>query len=235
MGYTAMKFDPFGQANYYKISLSEAQLAQDRVAAVRKAVGPYVDILIEAHAKFDVMNAIQLGRRLEEYKPLWFEEPVSEERVSELLEVRRKVNIPIAAGERLYTKFPFSEIIERHAVDVIQPDIANAGGITELKKIAAIAEAKHITVAPHNVLSPVGTLAEMHLDASIINFEIQEYHAEFYSGYYFNLFHGFPRQKDGYVHLSDAPGLGLDLDEVEVAKHPRLNKADSRGGSTKGI
>lgn len=235
MGYTAMKFDPFGQKNYYKISLAEAQLAEDRVAAVRTAVGPNVDVLIEAHAKFDVMNAIQLGKRLEQFKPLFFEEPVSEERVTELLEVRRRVDIPIATGERLYTKFPFAEIVERHAADVLQPDIGHAGGITELKKIAAIAEAKHITMAPHNVLSPVGAMAEMHVDAAIINFEIQEYHAEFYDEHYFTVFQGFPRQIDGYVQLSDAPGLGLELNEAQIARHPRLNKADSRGGSIKGI
>jgi galactonate dehydratase len=235
MGYTAMKFDPFGQDNHYKISLKEAQLAEDRVAAVRQAVGPEVDILVEAHAKFDVMNAIQLGKRLEEYRPLFYEEPVSEERVSELLEVRRKVNIPIATGERLYTKFPFAEIIERHAADVLQPDIANAGGITELKKIAIIAESKHITMAPHNVCSPVGAMAEMHLDASIINFEIQEYHAEFYTEHYFTVTKGFARQEDGYVTLGDAPGLGLELDDDVIAAHPPLKKVTARGGKVKGI
>lgn len=235
MGYTAMKFDPFGQHNFYKISLAEAQLAEDRVAAVRNAVGPNVDILVEAHAKFDVMNAIQLGKRLEQYRPLFYEEPVSEERVAELVEVRRKVNIPIATGERLYTKFPFAEIIERHAADVLQPDIANAGGITELKKIAIIAEAKHITMAPHNVCSPVGAMAEMHLDASIINFEIQEYHAEFYTEHYFTVCKGFIRQKDGYVTLGDEPGLGLELNEAEIAAHPPMAKVHARGGSVKGI
>ena len=235
MGYTALKFDPFGQHNYYKLSLKEAQLAEDRVAAVRQAVGPNVDILVEAHAKFDVMNAIQIGKRLEEYRPLFYEEPVSQERVSELLEVRNKVNIPIATGERLYTKFPFAEIVDRHAADVLQPDIANAGGITELKKIAIIAEAKHITMAPHNVCSPVGAMAEMQLDASIINFEIQEYHAEFYTEHYFTVLDGFPRQKDGYVELSDTPGLGLELNEAEIAAHPPLAKTTSAGGTVRGI
>ncbi|MFH1085023.1 MAG: mandelate racemase/muconate lactonizing enzyme family protein [Chloroflexota bacterium] len=235
MGYTAMKFDPFGQRNYYKISLAEAQLAEDRVAAVRQAVGPNVDILVEAHAKWNVMNAIQLGLRLEPYRPLWYEEPVSEENIAELLEVRRKVNIPIATGERLYTKFPFAQIVEAHAADVLQPDIANAGGITELKKIAIIAEAKHITMAPHNVCSPVGAQAEFHLDASIINFEIQEYHAEFYDPHYFTVFDGFRRQADGYVTLSDAPGLGLTLNEAEIAAHPPYQRVSARGGTTKGI
>lgn len=235
MGYTALKFDPFGQKNYYKISLAEAQLAEDRVAAVRKVVGPYVDILVEAHAKWNVMTAIQLGKRLEDYRPLWYEEPVSEENISELLEVRHKVNIPIATGERLYTKFPFAQIVEAHAADVLQPDIANAGGITELKKIAAIAEAKHITMAPHNVCSPVGAQAEFHLCASIINFEIQEYHAEFYTGHYFTVFAGFPRQQAGYVTVPDAPGLGLELNEDEITTHPALPRVNARGGTVKGI
>ena len=234
-GYTAMKFDPFGQKNYYKISLAEAQLAEDRVAAVRAAVGPNVDILVEAHAKFNVMNAIQLGQRLEVYRPLFYEEPVAPENIAELNEVRRKVNIPIATGEKLYTKFPFAQIVEAHAADVLQPDIANAGGITELKKIAAIAEAKHITMAPHNVCSPVGAQAEFHLCASIINFEIQEYHAEFYSDHYFTVFDGFPRQADGYVALSDAPGLGLTINEDEIAAHPPLVQPTSSGGTVKGI
>ena len=235
MGYTALKFDPFGQENFYKISLAELQLAEDRVAAVRKAVGPHVDILVEAHAKFNVMNAIQIGKRMEEYFPLFYEEPVSQERVAELAEVRSRVNIPIATGERLYTKFPFAEIVEQHAADVLQPDIANAGGITELKKIAIIAEAKHITMAPHNVCSPVGAMAEMHLDASIINFEIQEYHAEFYTEHYFTVLDGFTRQVDGYVELSDAPGLGLELNEAEIAKHPPLARVTSAGGTVRGI
>lgn len=234
-GYTAMKFDPFGQSNYYTISLEEAQLAQDRVAAVREAVGPYVDILVEAHAKWNVMTAIQLGKRLEPYRPLWYEEPVSEEKISELLEVRRKVNIPIATGERLYTKFPFARIVNAHAADVLQPDIANAGGITELKKIAAIAEARHITMAPHNVCSPVGAIAEMHLCASIVNFEIQEYHAEYYDDHYFRVFPGLPRQQEGVCILSDAPGLGLGIDEEELAAHPPMQQTTSRGGSSRGI
>ncbi len=235
MGYTAMKFDPFGQENYYTISLAEAQLAQDRVAAVRQAVGPNVDILVEAHAKFNVATAIQLGKRLEEYLPLFYEEPVSPENISELAEVRDRVDIPIATGEKLYTKFPFMQILEQRAADVLQPDIANAGGITELKKIAIMAEARHVTMAPHNVCSPVGALAEMHLDASVFNFLIQEYHAEFYTGHYFTVLDGFPRQKDGYIELSDAPGLGLTLNEDEIAAHPPLKKVNARGGTVRGI
>jgi galactonate dehydratase len=222
MGYTAMKFDPFGQKNYYTITPEEAQLAEDRVAAVREAVGPNVDILVEVHAKFNVYTAVHLGQRLEKYRPFWFEEPVSQENVSEMRQVRERVNIPIATGERLYTKFPFFELVKAEAVDILQPDMCNAGGITELKKIAAIAEPQHVMMAPHNTNAAVGTVASFHLDASLPNFLIQEYHAEFYEPHYFEVFDGLPRQKSGYVELPKGPGLGLTFNEEVANAHPYL-------------
>ena len=220
MGYTAMKFDPFGQHNYVIISPEEAQLAEDRVAAVREAVGPNVEILIEVHAKFNVYTAIHLGKRLEQYRPFWFEEPVSQENASEMKQVRDNVNIPIATGERLYTKFPFFELVKNEAVDILQPDMCNAGGITELKKIGAIAEPQHIMMAPHNTNAAVGTVASFHLDAAMPNFLIQEYHAEFYEPHYFEVFDGLPRQQGGYVELPKGPGLGLTFNEEVAAAHP---------------
>ena len=235
MGYKALKFDPFGQDNFYKISKEQLYLAENRIKSVRETVGKNVEILIEADAKFNVMNAIKIGDMIKKYDPLFYEEPVSEEKIDELKQVREKVNVPIATGERLYTKFPFSEILEKNAADVLQPDIANAGGITELKKIAILAESKHVTIAPHNTCSPVGAIAEMHLSKSILNFEIMEYHAEFYSPQYFKVFTGFPRQKNGYVTINNKPGLGLTMNENEIKKHPPLNKPLSKGGAIKKI
>ena len=222
MGYTAMKFDPYGHDSYYTITAEEAQLSEDRVAAVREAVGPDVDILVEVHAKFNVHTAIELGQRLEKYRPFWFEEPVSQENVSEMAQVRDHVRIPIATGERLYLKHPFYELVKAQAVDVLQPDICNAGGITELKKIAAIAESQHVSMAPHNTNAAVGTVASMHLDVAMPNFLIQEYHAEFYEPHYFEVFDGLPRQKDGYVELSEDAGFGLTLNEDIFNAHPYI-------------
>ena len=230
MGYTAMKFDPFGRDSYLTISPEEAQLTEDRVAAVREAVGPNVDILVEVHAKFNVYTAIKMGKRLEQYRPFWFEEPTSQENVSEMAQVRREVNIPIATGERLYLKHPFYELIKHEAVDILQPDICNAGGITELKKIAAIAESQHVMMAPHNTNASVGTVASMHLDLSMPNFLIQEYHAEFYEPHYFEVLDGLPRQKDGYVELSDKPGFGLTFNEEVVNAHPYIPLGQGRRG-----
>ena len=219
-GFDAMKFDPFGTRNYYTISPAEAQLTEDRVAAVREAVGPNVEILVEVHAKFNVVTAIALGQRLEKYRPFWFEEPVSQENVSEMAQVRRNISIPIATGERLYTKFPFYELIKHEAVDVLQPDICNAGGITELKKIAAIAESQHLSMAPHNTNGPVGTVASFHLAASMPNFLIQEYHAEFYEPWFFDLLPDQPRRAGNHVPLPTGPGLGVTLDEAVARAHP---------------
>ena len=235
MGYKAIKFDPFGQKNFYKLSKEEFFLSESRIREVRKAVGQNIEILIEGHAKFNVMTAIKISEMAKKYDPLFFEEPVSEENISELVNLKKHTNISIATGERLYSKFPFGEIIDKNAADVLQPDIANAGGLTELKKISNMAEAKHITIAPHNTCSPVGAIAEMHLCKNIPNFEIMEYHAEFYSPHYFKVFEGFPRQKDGYVTLSDKPGLGLDMNETEIKKHPPFESTNARGGANKTI
>ena len=235
MGYKALKFDPFGQKNFYRLSKEEFDLSEKRISKVRDAVGEYVEILIEGHAKFNIMNAVKISNMIQKYNPLFFEEPLSEERIDELVELRKHTNISIATGERLYTKFPFASIVEMNAADVLQPDIANAGGITELKKISIIAEAKHITIAPHNTCSPVGAVAEMHLSKSIPNFEIMEYHAEFYSPHYFKVFKGFPRQKNGFIRLSDKPGLGLELNEKEIKKHPPFKSTDAKGGAIKTI
>ena len=230
MGYTAMKFDPFGKIAYTTISTEEAQLSVDRVAAVREAVGPNVDILIEVHARFNVYTAVGLAKRMEQYRPFWYEEPVSQENTNEMRQVRDRINIPVATGERLYLKFPFFDLVRNEAVDILQPDICNAGGITELHKIGAMAEAQHVMMAPHNTNSAVGTVASFHLDTSMPNFLIQEYHAEFYEPHYFQVVQGLPRQKDGYVNLPEGPGLGISLDNELLDKHPYLPLGMSERG-----
>jgi len=230
MGYTAMKFDPFGKIAYTTISPEEAQLSVDRVAAVREAVGPDVDILIEVHARFNVYTAVDLAKRMEQYRPFWYEEPVSQENTNEMRQVRDRINIPVATGERLYLKFPFFDLVKNEAVDILQPDICNAGGITELHKIGSMAEAQHVMMAPHNTNSAVGTVASFHLDTSMPNFLIQEYHAEFYEPHYFQVVQGLPRQKDGYVNLPEGPGLGISLDNELLDKHPYLPLGMSERG-----
>ena len=171
-----------------------------------------------------------LAKRMEQYRPFWYEEPVSQENTNEMRQVRDRINIPVATGERLYLKFPFFDLVRNEAVDILQPDICNAGGITELHKIGAMAEAQHVMMAPHNTNSAVGTVAIFHLDTSMPNFLIQEYHAEFYEPHYFQVVQGLPRQKDGYVNLPEGPGLGISLDNELLDKHPYLPLGMSERG-----
>ncbi len=187
---------------------------------MREAVGPHVELLIEVHAKFNVATAIHLGQRLEQYRPFWFEEPVSQENVSEMAQVRRHVRIPIATGERLFTKFPFYELIKAEAVDVLQPDICNAGGITELKKICARGEARGIPISPHNYSSGVCQAATLHLMAATpstgplewdpVGFAIAD-----------ELFVEPPVVRDGRVSVPQQPGLGVRLTDEVRAKYGR--------------
>ena len=141
-GYTALKWDPFGKAEW-NISNSQMKEAIKSIKAVRRAVGDEVDILIEGHGRFNVFTAIKIARELEEFNPMFFEEPVMPENIDALAEVKEKSPIPIAAGERLYTKFDFRNAIEKRAIDIIQPDLRVAGGITEVKKYQQLL--KHIS------------------------------------------------------------------------------------------
>jgi galactonate dehydratase len=217
-GVRALKWDPFGKA-YLTMERKELDAALECVARVREAVGPHVDLLIEAHGRFNVATAITIAREIAPYKPMFFEEPVPPENIDALAEVRAKSPVPIAAGERAYTKFAFKEMLEKRAVDFVQPDVSHAGGIMELKKIAAMAEACYIPFAPHNPSGPVAAAATLQLAACVPNFYILEI-----------MIHDVAWRKDvtdesidyedGCIKIPDKPGLGINLVEEEVLKHP---------------
>ena len=176
MGYGALKIDPFG-AGSYEMEEREKARSVEIIAAVRDALGPDVELFIEMHGRFATHTAIEMCHRLAKFRPGWFEEPVPPENVQALLEVRRAVahlGIPVAAGERLYTRYLYLDLFRLRAADIIQPDVCHAGGIAETRKIAAMAEAHYIPVAPHNACSPVGTMASLHVAACTPNFKIQE-------------------------------------------------------------
>ena len=217
-GYTALKWDPFGDADM-TLTPAAAEAVVANVAGVRQAVGPSVDLLIEVHGRLTPAWAIEMARRLKPFDPFLYEEPVPPENPDALAKVAAKVELPIATGERLCTKFAFRELLERQAVDVIQPDLCHAGGITEVKKIAAMAEAYYVRVAPHNASGPVGTAAAVHLDASIPNFLIQEFFVA-QAPWIEEVVSGAPRVVGGCLTVSDAPGLGVELDEEAAAAHP---------------
>lgn len=219
-GFTALKWDPFGKAEW-TISNEQLHKSLEEISMVREAVGDGIDILIEGHGRFNGTTAIKISREMECFKPMFFEEPIMPENISLLAEVRDKTNVPIAAGERWYTKNDFRDALEKRAVDYIQPDLRVTGGITEAKKIAALAEAFFIPVAPHNIHGQVGTAMSLHLIASIPNASILEYSVEDIDWKDELFDHGF-KPVDGYISIPDRCGLGIDMDEYIAEKFPYI-------------
>jgi galactonate dehydratase len=223
-GYHALKFDPFGIA-WKDLSPEQAEMAVELVAAVRAAVGPHVGLMIEYHGRLSAGSAVDMIRRLERFAPAWCEEPVAPEALDLLAEVKRQVRTPIAAGERLYTLADFYRLTALRAADVVQMDVAHCGGILASKKIAALAAAQDLRIAPHCSVGPVALAACLHVDASTPNFMIQEAFAEFDVPWRAELVRGWNPVRNGEFILPDAPGLGLDIDEDAIAAHPYVQNA----------
>lgn len=222
-GYRALKFDPFG-GGFYELERSEKQRIVALVEAVRDAVGPDVEILIEMHGRFNPATAVEMARELAPFRPSWFEEPVPPENLAALKKAADAISplgIPIATGERLHTPYEYRELFELQAADIIQPDITHYGGLLNTKKLAAWAEAYYMLVAPHNVGGPVSTAAALHLAACTNNFKIQEHFNDFDEVYVKESALGVPEVVDGYFALPTGPGLGITLNEEIIREHPQ--------------
>ena len=218
-GYRALKFDPFG-AGYYELSYEEKLKSVELVEAVRDAVGPDVEILVEMHGRFSPYMAIEISAELEKYKPSWVEEPVPPDNIAALAKAAEKINLPVATGERLHNKYEYRELINLQAADILQPDITQTGGFLETKKIAAMGDMCYMTVAPHNVGGPVSTATALHFAACTTNFKIQEHFNDFSEAWVKEAATGCPEVIDGYFSLPDGPGLGMELNEDLIAEHP---------------
>jgi galactonate dehydratase len=216
-GLTALKGDPFDHTGIF-IARDAERHAIAKMKAVREAVGDDIELLLEVHGRLAPAAAIRIGLAVEEYRPFVYEEPVPPQNLDALQRVAEAVNIPIATGERLFTKFEYTDLLQRQIVAMIQPDVVQAGGILELKKIAAMAEAHYVGFQPHNPYGPICTAAAIQLDACTPNFMIQEG----------GLSPWFPeatcgtsaQQVDGFFPVPDAPGHGVVLDEAWLAAHP---------------
>lgn len=219
-GYRALKLDPFG-AGMFELDLSETARSLDLVAAVRDAVGPEVEILVEMHGRFSAATAIRIANQLSEFSPSWIEEPVPPENLKALAKVAAHTDIPIATGERMHTRFDYRELFESQAADIIQTDITHSGGLLEAKKLAGAAETHYLLMAPHNVGGPISTAANLHLAATTVNFKIQEYFNDFADPFVAECEPGLPQVVDGYFPLPTAPGLGISLNLDAIAAHPR--------------
>ena len=233
-GFTGLKFDPFAHTNYFygedldtNLSLSKSQ--QDRAfevsKSVRDAVGPDMDIMIETHAMLNIKVAIAMAKRLSVLDITWYEEPAGPESVENLRALRERIDpsVSICVGERHYTRHGIRPVLENHISDVIMPDITRCGGPSEMKRMATMAEAYNVLIAPHNPNGPLSTLASGHVCASIPNFFRQEF-----------IFKDVPWRDtvishpinvvDGNLILSQRPGLGVDLIEEEMEAHPGIRK-----------
>jgi galactonate dehydratase len=219
-GYTALKWAPFEPPQNTISARDQVRRAVARMEAQRKALGDDFDILIDAHGRLTPVVAAEACQALEPLRPFFVEEPTQPEDLDTLAWLGARTRVPLATGERLFTKYGFADLCARHLVSYVQPDVVHAGGILECKKIGAIAEAHSIEVTLHNPQSEVSTLASLHVDACTPNCVIQET-VENRTPWIKDLFFGGAvKIKNGYAELPDRPGLGVDLDEKVAAQHP---------------
>jgi galactonate dehydratase len=218
MGFTALKWDPFGDA-YLEMDRKQRNATIAIVEAVRAAVGPDIDLMIEVHGRLNATTAIAMARELARFNPRWLEEPLPPESIDALADVRANSPIPIATGERYFEPERFLELITKRAVDVLQPDVGHVGGMLEAKKIAGLAHMRYLPVAPHNPTGPVMNAMTINLAASIPNFQVLETIAA-----------DVPWRSEivrediaftaGEIVVPTKPGLGVELDETACARYP---------------
>jgi galactonate dehydratase len=221
-GFTALKFDPAGPYSVFdgrQLSLEALDLCERFMRVLREAVGSRADLLFGTHGQMTAAGAIRLARRLEPYDPLWFEEPVPPDAPEEMARVARATSIPIAAGERLATKYDFARVLRAGAAAILQMNLGRVGGILEAKKIAAMAEVQHVQLAPHLYCGPVVGAANIQIATCSPNFLILE-GIERWQGFHAEVLVKPLRWEAGYVIPPTEPGLGVELNEAVIAKHP---------------
>lgn len=219
-GYTAVKFDPAGPYTMrggHMPAMRDIELSVAFCKAIRDAVGSRADLLFGTHGQFSTAGAIRLGQALEPYSPLWFEEPIPPDNLLEFKKVADAVRIPIATGERMTTKAEFAALLQTGGAAILQPALGRAGGIWEMKKLAAIAEVFNAQMAPHLYAGPIEWAANIHLAASIPNLLIIE---TIETPFHNDLIKGSIEVANGFVGAPQAPGLGIEVDEALARAHP---------------
>ena len=227
MGFTALKFDPAGPYSIYdgrQLSLTELDRSETFCRMLREAVGTQADLLFGTHGQMSAAGAIRLARRLEPFDPLWFEEPIPPDNQREMGKVSRGTTIPVAAGERLTTKWEFVRVLEEGAAAILQMNLGRVGGILEGKKIASMAEAYHVQIAPHLYCGPVVGAANIQLATCSPNFLIQESILD-WKGFHTEILKKPIQWENGYIIPPTAPGLGVELNEEVALANPYTGTA----------
>ena len=217
-GFYALKFDPFGGAGP-TITRKQLDGAKSRIKAIRDSVGEDVDLMIEAHGRFNTRTAIKIATEIAEYDPFWFEEPVPEEDILSMGEVRADSPVPIATGERIISRNRFWELLANRSADIIQPDVCHMGGILPLVEVGAMANVNYVTVAPHNPNGPVATAASLNALVTMPNALILEFWLDAETVRH-DLIKEYFTLKDGYIYPSKKPGLGIEINEEALTKYP---------------
>jgi galactonate dehydratase len=231
-GFTALKFDPFAHVNYWYgedlsdnngLTEKQKQLSIDVVAAVAKAAGPEVAIAIETHAFLNGPTAVEMANRLAKlgFNCMWYEEPALPEFPDAIADIRSKITLPVCVGERLHSRFMLRGVLEKQAADIVMPDITRCGGISEMRKMANLAETYNVPIAPHNPNGPISTIASAHTMATVPNFFRQEFMVNDVPWRDGCLSHPLP-VSNGFFEMPERPGLGFDIDESVLLAHPGL-------------
>lgn len=226
-GFTAVKFDPAGTFSTFdprQPSLERLALSERFCKRIREAVGTSCDLLFGTHGQFTTSGALRLAKCLEPYDPLWYEEPVPPEMPEEMAIVARQTTIPIAAGERLTTKYEFMRLLDQRAASILQINLGRVGGLLEAKKIAGMAEARYAQIAPHLYCGPIVGAANIQIAACSPNFLILE-SIEDWTGFHASILKKPIRFEAGYVIPPTEPGLGVELDEAVALAHPYTGKS----------
>ncbi|EUB97344.1 Galactonate dehydratase [Rhizobium sp. CF080] len=218
MGYRALKWDPFDVADL-EMNRKQRRQTIDIVAAVRDAVGPDVDLMLDVHGRLNVPTAIAMCRELAPFDLRWIEEPTPPESIDALVDVREKSPVPIAAGERWYEPGKFLEALNKKAVDILQPDVSHAGGLGETKRISHMAHHHLIPIAPHNPVGPVMNAMTLHMSVAIPNFSIFET-VSVDVPWRKELVRETLQFEDGAILAPTAPGLGVELIEEACGRYP---------------
>ena len=217
-GFKGLKWDPFGSA-YLTLTKKEFNNAIACIAAVVEAVGEDIEILIEGHGRFNLPTAVKLTHAMEDFGVLWFEEPMPPENLEGLAELKKRSKVSIAAGERSYGRMEYRTFLNLGCADFIQPDVSHSGGISEIRKIAAMAESYHIPICPHNPIGPIANAATLQLAACTPNFYLLETMSVDIP-YRRELTTEDIQFSDGFMGIGDAPGLGIDLKIENFSKYP---------------
>lgn len=235
-GFTGLKFDPFAHTNYFyeqnlsgnlMLTVEQQNIAFEISKAVRNAIGTDFDMMIETHAMLNFQTAVKMAQRLSELNISWYEEPAGPESADTLRAMRERIpsNVSICVGERHYTRHNIRPVLEKNICDVMMPDVTRCGGPSEMKRMATMMETYNVLLAPHNPNGPLSTLASAHVCASVPNFFRQEFIFNDVKWRDTVIDHPIKDMiKDGYLILSDRPGLGVDLIEAEMEKHPGITK-----------